>query len=111
MDITGDAGVQNERTALAWRRTSLSVLAAVLVAARVTASGGPPAALVAFVVALPAAAWLLAGADRRYGAAAAALRSAGARALPDGRLPAVLTAVVTALGTGELLHLLGQPSH
>lgn len=101
-----DPGLQSERTALAWRRTSLSILAAVLVSARITLSGGPAAALVVLLLAVPLAAWLMAAADRRYGAATGELAASGA--LPDGVLPALLAATVVALGAGDLLYLLSR---
>lgn len=61
-----DPGLQPERTALAWRRTALALLAGSLVASRILAELlGPWAALLGLLgVAL--AAWLLAALHRRY---------------------------------------------
>jgi putative membrane protein len=61
-----DPGLQPERTALAWRRTALAILASSLVAARILAElFGPWAALLGLLgVAL--AAWLLASVHGRY---------------------------------------------
>ncbi|TFV53964.1 DUF202 domain-containing protein [Geodermatophilus sp. DF01-2] len=99
-----DPGAQNERTALAWRRTALALLAAALVGARLLVSDGWAAGLWAVVLVLPASAWVLWMANRRYAKASAAL--AGRTALPDGRLPTAVAAVTVGLGLMELQYLL-----
>ena len=90
-----DAGGQAERTALAWRRTSLGVAVGGVVALRVT---GPVLGVVAAVAAvagslLAAAAWWLTG--RRYRAVQRSLHAQGdlgALARPAAPLVAVCSA-------------------
>ena len=61
-----DPGLQPERTALAWRRTALTLLASSLIAARILAELlGTWAALLGLLGAIMAA-WLLAAVHRRY---------------------------------------------
>jgi len=106
-----DVGLQPERTALAWRRTTLAIAVGALVAIRVL-----PELLGAWVL-LPATGGLLAA----FGAAVASHRRYGAHhhlltgfdsdriALPDGRLLAVVAAVVVLGGVGALLVVTAAP--
>lgn len=103
-----DPGLQPERTALAWRRTSLALVAAALGALKVTWGLSPLWASIASGVALVAAAWILALANRRYRRTHRAL-TAGQEALPgDGVLPGATAALSAAAGLLALLLLLTQ---
>jgi len=86
-----DAGLQPERTALAWRRTCLALLAGSLVAARVLPElFGAWSALIGVAGAVGAGA-LLAGAHRRYRAHHDDLNRHGDRApVAGGRMVAAL---------------------
>jgi putative membrane protein len=60
----GDAGLPNERTALAWTRTSLSIVA---VGALVAKQSGSTAAAIAVIAAVAlATGWLMTHNDRRH---------------------------------------------
>lgn len=102
-DRVPDAGAQNERTSLAWSRTGLALLAAAAVAGRFTAGPLGAAGVVVAAAAAVASVWVLVVARRRYRAAHAALH--GRLALPDGRLPAMVSAVVVLLGVVELAYV------
>ncbi len=99
-----DSGRQNERTALAWTRTGLALLAAVLIAARITVPDIGVVAVAFAAVALPLAGAVVLLAARRYRAARAAVGTR--RALPDGRLPVAVAAVVVTLAVVELIYVL-----
>jgi uncharacterized membrane protein YidH (DUF202 family) len=100
-----DKGLQPERTALAWRRTSLSLAIGALVALRVlphywgvwghiTAGLGVILSIVILVLA-----------QRRYHASHGRLTSGQHRdlGLPDGALPALLATTSLAAGLAALL--------
>ncbi|SHG44149.1 DUF202 domain-containing protein [Streptoalloteichus hindustanus] len=91
-----DPGLQPERTTLAWVRTSLAFLVVVLVAVRFTAHRDVLAAVVAAIVAFPfvPALGLLVWERYRQGRR----RLHAERPLPDGRLPAVVTALAVVVG-------------
>lgn len=93
-------GLHNERTALAWTRTALALLGAVLLASRLTVDRLGALAVAFTVVALPLAAVVLAGASRRYRAARS--RAPDGPVLPDGRLPAGVALLVVVLAIVEL---------
>lgn len=99
-----DPGVQNERTALAWQRTALALLAGALLTARIAATDSPAVGLALAVVALAVAPGLLLAARYRYARCARALHAT--RPVGDGRLPATAAALAIGLGLTELLHLL-----
>lgn len=95
-----DPGLQPERTALAWRRTGLSMIAATLIALRTVPQllgAWTLVPLLGLVAAAVAATWM---AHRRYQAHHARLTAGEGDRVPfsGGRL-AALTAVVT-LGLG-----------
>lgn len=74
-------GAQVERTALAWQRTALSVLAGSLVMARLSFDELGPLALVSLAIALPLSTWVLLRSRPRHhrpatGTPAAALAAA-----------------------------------
>ncbi|NED99335.1 DUF202 domain-containing protein [Phytoactinopolyspora halotolerans] len=97
---TFDPGAQNERTALAWTRTGLALLLAVVLASRLTAGPLGLAALAFGLLTAPFAAAILVLARRRYQLAHRSLRRAGH--LPDGRLPALAAAVTLLLALLEI---------
>ena len=94
-----DIGLQPERTALAWRRTGLALLAGSLIATRVLPELlGPWAALLGFAGVI-AAAILLIGIHRRYRDHYGSLKERGDRVpLAGGRLIAAVT--LFSLGAG-----------
>jgi len=94
-----DQGLQPERTALAWRRTSLSLIVGALVAARVLPHfWGPPGLLIAGVGIIASLAVLVL-AHRRYLTSHHRLTSGQfERGLPDGALPALLAGAALAAG-------------
>jgi uncharacterized membrane protein YidH (DUF202 family) len=96
-----DEGLQNERTALAWRRSTLALLGTALIVARLLAETNWPlgAALAAGSVACSV--WIFRLTARRYRHAAASLVTDSD--LPDGRLPAATLALVVLLGAVALL--------
>lgn len=100
IERTHDPGAQNERTSLAWTRTGLALLVASLLAGRFAAARLGPVAVVAGAIAAGTVVAVLYLARRRYRVGHTALH-AGA-ALPDGRLPALVTMVVILLAVLEL---------
>ncbi|MBP2323996.1 uncharacterized membrane protein YidH (DUF202 family) [Kibdelosporangium banguiense] len=99
-----DPGLQIERTALAWIRTCLSLIAVALVAFRFAAHQSLPLALGLAAAILPlafATIWL---AWRRYRTSAARL-DAGER-LPGGLLALMMTAVTVLTGVLGLAYVL-----
>ena len=100
MTILFDLGVQLERTALAWRRTALSVAGAAMGGARlITLTNAPWAAGVA-IGGLAAAAVLSALAGRRYAAVPSAFARAAAS---EGRIPLPGGEVLAALAVLQVL--------
>lgn len=101
-----DAGLQPERTLLAWRRTCLSFAIASAVAVRFTAEAGGAFAVVAGIVGVGLSLVAFAAASRRYRAEVRTLTTTGA--LGAGALPlvaAVAAAVVLGLAGGVYLVL------
>lgn len=67
MTLSGEPpGAQNERTALAWGRTALSVIVTAAVVSRLAVESIGPIALLAVVAAVPVGLWLVLGSRRRY---------------------------------------------
>ncbi len=104
-DHVWDAGLQPERTRLAWQRTSLSLLGAALVVARLVAVrdvllGG----LVAFV-ALAVSAAVAIHTTRRYRRSNRALFAGNY--LPGGRVNAAMTGLLVLSGIGAAIYALG----
>jgi uncharacterized membrane protein YidH (DUF202 family) len=99
-----DPGLQPERTALAWRRTTISLMLGSLVALRLL----PPVlgqwSLAVGFLGLGLAAFLWRQAARRASDTADALNTAGH--LPDGRLLLQLGGTVTAAGLLALFYIL-----
>jgi len=97
-----DEGLQNERTALAWVRSTLALLGTALLVARIAFNhelyGG--AAICAVTVVFGA--WTLRMiAAQRHRRSTAALH--GGQPLPDGRLPAATSVFVLAVAVSALL--------
>ena len=78
-----DPGLQNERTALAWTRTGLALLVAVLLASRITVGELGVVTVIFTIFTLPLAVNVLVSAGRRYRISRRALESA--TLLPDAR--------------------------
>ncbi|MDN4599484.1 DUF202 domain-containing protein [Leifsonia virtsii] len=104
MSTPFDPGLQPERTALAWRRTCLAVLAGSLVAARILPElFGAWSALLGIAGAV-AAATLLAAVHRRYRSHHRRLHAHGDRvALADGRLIAALAILAASAGAVSVI--------
>ena len=101
-----DAGLQSERTALAWQRTLLSGLACALVVARLVALVSWPAAVVTGIVALVTTAALGVLARRRFRRNDAAVRQHGA--LADARAPLLLCVLVVLTAVGAAVVVVGS---
>lgn len=97
------SGLADERTALAWQRTALAVVAGAAVMARLTFDSVGPLALVLLGTALGLALWLVLEASTRY------RRKSSPRPPRGGRAPAVLSVAVALLATTELVALLVGP--
>jgi uncharacterized membrane protein YidH (DUF202 family) len=98
-----DPGAGNERTALAWQRTALSVLAGSAALTKLTADRLGIAATLSVVVGAPLALWVLVESRGRY------KHTAGFRRRPrerGGRAAAALAAATGALCLTELLAVL-----
>ena len=102
-----DPGLGNERTALAWQRTALSVLAGSAVLARLTAPGLGWFSLLAVAVAVPTTAWIMVEARGRYRHDSAQVLRGRDR---DGRASAALATAVSCACVTELLALLVRPT-
>lgn len=100
-----DAGVQNERTALAWQRTALALFGVILIAARLGFRQWPVATAVALAPALALSITMLRLTSRRYRQTRAALQGIGERP-PGGRLPFLAATAITLLGLGALAAVL-----
>jgi putative membrane protein len=104
MDSPHDPGLQNERTSLAWSRTALALVVAVLLAVRITLGELGLLAVVFTIFTLPLAVGVLVSAARRYRTARHSLH-ARETFLPDARLPAAVTVLVLSLAVIELAYM------
>ena len=98
-----DPGLQQERTALAWRRTGLALVVGALTIGRLTMDTLGTSVVVPAAAALVLAAWVVSVTlrGRRY-ALAHPDEPHFDRILRDGRVPAVVALVTVALALGEL---------
>lgn len=97
-----DPGVYNERTALAWQRTALALLAGSAVVTRLALEELGVVAVAGFLVVLPLVVWVLLESRGRYH------HHAGIRLRPHsrgGRAPAVLAVVTVLVALTELAAL------
>jgi uncharacterized membrane protein YidH (DUF202 family) len=103
-----DPGLQPERTALAWRRTGLSLAVGSVVAVRILPEHLGIWAIGPAGLGLLAAVLVLVSSERRYRAQHRILTSADTDrgALPDGTLPALVAASTTLGGLACLLVVL-----
>lgn len=99
-------GMAPERTALAWSRTGLALLGAGLLVGRLSLGTLGPGVIVPVALALCLTGWVLVNALRQ-GRWSRSVTNEGrpASLLHDGRLPAVVTAVLTVLCACELTSL------
>jgi uncharacterized membrane protein YidH (DUF202 family) len=98
-----DEGRANERTALAWQRTALSLMAGTAILARLTFDRLGVAAVVVLGVALLLAMWVLVESRGRYE------HDTGRRPRPrsrGGRAPATLAVATVVVGLTETAALL-----
>ncbi|HEY5853785.1 MAG TPA: DUF202 domain-containing protein [Aldersonia sp.] len=91
-------GLQNERTALAWQRLAISVMAGSAALARLTFDRLGPFALIS-LLALPIGIWVLIESNRRYHHTAGPEGRAAER---GGRAHATLAGVIALLGLIQL---------
>ena len=98
----GDVGAANERTALAWQRSALALIAGAVLLARLTWSTLGPVALVVLSVALVLSSWVFVESRGRYA------HDAGMRRRPrsrGGRAPLALAVATALIGATELAAL------
>lgn len=103
---TADLGAQNERTALAWQRTALSLVAGSAGLSRLTFDRLGPVALVSVVVAVPLSMWVFWESRGRY------RHDAGLRIRPrsrSARSSAALAIAIVAMALIELAALVVSP--
>lgn len=92
---TVDPGLQNERTALAWRRTALSLLVTAVTVAKVSAPQWRPVVLVWLVIGIGGAVGMLVVSSRTY-------QSRRADQSSVSPWPLIQLSVVTTVGVGAL---------
>jgi uncharacterized membrane protein YidH (DUF202 family) len=102
MAAGSEHGSHNERTALAWQRTALSLLAASAVVARLTVDRLGALAVVSLLLVLPLSLWVMAESRGRYDHDAGVRRRARGR---SGRAAAFLSVSVVVIALTELTAL------
>lgn len=102
MSAPWDAGLQNERTRLAWQRTALSGLACSLIVARLLAPASVTAAVMLGLAATMSAAGLGRLTSRRYRFTQSALHRG--RPVGDARPHLLLMGLVVLTGLGAVLY-------
>jgi uncharacterized membrane protein YidH (DUF202 family) len=98
-------GVSNERTALAWQRTALSLLAAAAIIARLTWTELGALAAVPLAGAVMLSGWVFWESRGRYAHDAGTRPRARAR---GGRAPTALTVAITLIALTELARLVAS---
>jgi uncharacterized membrane protein YidH (DUF202 family) len=98
-------GVYNERTALAWQRTALSLLAGSAVVARLAFDDLGVLAVLGFLVVLPLVVWVMWESQGRYHHHAGVRLRSRPR---GGRAPAALAGVAVVVGLTELAAMLSE---
>jgi uncharacterized membrane protein YidH (DUF202 family) len=98
-------GVYNERTALAWQRTALSLLAGSALVARLAFDDLGLLAVVGFLVSLPLVVWVMRESQGRYHHHAGVRLRARPR---GGRAPAALATVAVVVALTELASMLAE---
>lgn len=101
-----DSTIGNERTALAWQRTALSLMVGAAILTRLSLDHLGPLALVSAVVALPLGLWVFFESRGRYA------HDAGLRTRPrsrGGRAPAALALATSVVALTELAAVLVSP--
>lgn len=96
-------GNQNERTALAWQRTALSLMAGSVALSRLTFDRLGALSLLSVVVAVPLSLWIFLESRGRYRHHANIQHRERRR---DGLAPAALAVAVIAMGATEVTALL-----
>jgi putative membrane protein len=104
--VVWDAGLQNERTSLAWSRSALSLLACGLLTARLAAEWHSVAGISTVVLAGALFGVSHRSAQRRYVRASRCLDEG--QPLPDGRQGAILLGGLLALGVLATLLVIGR---
>lgn len=99
MTYAPDAGVYNERTALAWQRTALALLAGAAIVARLTLDRLGWSSAVSVAAAIPVAGWVMWTSRRRYDAHNGARSQQWGR---SGRSAAGLAGVTALIALTEL---------
>jgi len=102
-EVVRDRGAQQERTTLAWRRTGLALVVGALTIGRLTLDTLGPAVVVPTLLSTCLALWVVLATLRGRRAARPHPGEPAFSVLSDGRLPAVVAALVCALATGELI--------
>jgi uncharacterized membrane protein YidH (DUF202 family) len=97
-----DPGAANERTALAWQRTALSLLAGSAILSRITLDRLGLAAMTSVVVAVPLGSWVFFESRARYRQSAGLQRRGRPR---GGRAAAALAIATVCVGLTELAAL------
>lgn len=105
MSLGADRAVSNERTALAWQRTALSLVAAAAILARLTMEDVPLVAVGLLMAALGLTTWVFLASRRRYAGTAGLHAGAVGR---GGRAPAALALATCLLCITELAALLAR---
>ena len=101
MSGPADPGLQPERTALAWRRTSLALIALSLGSARVTWQFLGPWALALAAVGAGLGVWLALYEGRRYERHSTLLRTG--EGVADGLAPALTAGLTVMIGIAALI--------
>lgn len=106
-DMARDPGLQQERTRLAWRRTTLALAVATLIIGRLTFTNVGIPVVLPIVVAFAGALWIFVTLHRRRGAAHP-LEPSFSTLLHDGRLPLVVAGITVLLCLTEIGSVLAR---